>query len=270
MINLAMKRLLIMVLWAVGLTVTATAQAPLDVVMLGDSNTWIGGDDCDKPEGWNSWLKAALQPRSCRSYARSGATWTNTRQTRRNTQENIAVLGDDNVVWNQICRLEEAVDSGHQPLPSLIVILAGTNDAWFVKARPEALTMAAQEAFEAALTVADSTAAMMTTLALAVRYGCERLRGRFPEARIVLLTPMESVAAGAANIARAGDIIADCGQRLGLDVIRLDRESGISAAEERTKHRYTTDGTHTNKAGAQRVGNLVARRIAARPEILND
>ena len=122
------------------MALTTVAQKPLHVVILGDSNTWIGGDDCDQPQGWNKWFKDVFQPTTCKSYARSGATWTNTPQTHRNTLENIEVLGNDNVIYNQICRLQEAIDSGIQHTPQLILILAGTNDAWFTKARPMALS----------------------------------------------------------------------------------------------------------------------------------
>ncbi len=31
-----------------------------NVVMLGDSNTWLGGDSCDRPHGWP---KNAIRPR---------------------------------------------------------------------------------------------------------------------------------------------------------------------------------------------------------------
>ena len=48
------------------------------VAILGDSNTWLGGDQCDQPRGWNKWFKDYFAPASCRSYARSGATLTNT------------------------------------------------------------------------------------------------------------------------------------------------------------------------------------------------
>ena len=57
----------------------------IDVAILGDSNTWIGGDDCDKEKGWNKWFKDFFRPASCKSYARSGATWTNTEVTKANT-----------------------------------------------------------------------------------------------------------------------------------------------------------------------------------------
>ena len=104
-------------LWLSSLPIAAIAAGDsLHVVILGDSNTWLGGDGCDKAQGWNKWFRDAFQPATCRSYARSGATWTNTPETRRNTQENIGVLGNDNVIYNQICRLEEAINNGSQNL----------------------------------------------------------------------------------------------------------------------------------------------------------
>ena len=105
-------------------TVEGTVVHPLHVVILGDSNTWIGGDDCDKPKGWNKWFVDEFRPLSCKSYARSGATWTNTSTTRENVVEDIAVLGNDNVIYNQIARLKRACDEGRQQTPDLIIIAA--------------------------------------------------------------------------------------------------------------------------------------------------
>ena len=89
-----MRQLLILILTL--MTTTMVAQEQCHVVILGDSNTWIGGDYCDKPRGWNKWFKDAFQPTSIRSYARSGATWTNTPTTQMNTQETTDILGNDN------------------------------------------------------------------------------------------------------------------------------------------------------------------------------
>ena len=257
-------RTLLIAVFSVFQLFTAVGQQLGDVVILGDSNTWIGGDACDKPEGWNKWFKEALQPKSCRSYARSGATWTNTPETRRNTRENIGVLGNDNVVYNQICRLQEAVDSGVQATPQLILILAGTNDAWFRKARPQVFAMSAEETFaKHCCCCAKRPVSEIVTLAASVRYGCELLQAQYPQAQIILLTPFESVQAGAEPIAKAGDIIAACGQKMGLHVIRLDQQSGIRAKQEQARKHLTTDGTHTSVAGARKVGKYVAQQVAA-------
>lgn len=37
--------------------ISAANHSHLHVVLLGDSNTFIGGDDCDKDRGWSKWFK---------------------------------------------------------------------------------------------------------------------------------------------------------------------------------------------------------------------
>lgn len=259
-----LMRLFFSLILSLMVALTTVAQKPLHVVMLGDSNTWIGGDDCDKPLGWNKWFKDALQPTTCKSYARSGATWTNTPQTHRDTKENIEILGNNNVIYNQICRLQEAVEGGAQTIPQLILIMAGTNDAWFQKQRPKALAMCACQAFNTDKgTMTDRPVNDVLTLAESVRYGCELLRAAFPEAQIVLLTPLQSVAAGTENITMAGDIIECCARQLNINVIRLDKDGFIDAAKEKMKHHLTTDGTHTSELGARQIGSFVAQQISA-------
>ncbi|MBQ2399776.1 MAG: SGNH/GDSL hydrolase family protein, partial [Muribaculaceae bacterium] len=83
------------------------AHADQDVVLLGDSNTWLGGDDCTGVKGWGKWFAEEYRPGSIRSYARSGATWTNTVNTVADTREYSEVLGDNNVIYNQVMRLVE-------------------------------------------------------------------------------------------------------------------------------------------------------------------
>ena len=238
------------------------AGEPVHVVILGDSNTWIGGDDCSKPRGWNTWFKEAFKPASCRSYARSGATWTNTKATRRNTQENTGKLGNDNVIYNQICRLQEAVDSGVQPSPQLILLAAGINDAWFLKKRPRALALSADEAFAAKDTpITARPVNKVLTLAESVRYGCELLQTAFPQARIVLLTPAPAITVTPRLLEKTCNIIEGCANKIGIGVIRLDRESDIRSDQERKAPTLTRDGIHTNEEGARRNGYLVARRV---------
>lgn len=244
-----MKQLIILLL-ILFVTPTTRAQQAIDVAILGDSNTWIGGDNCDKPRGWNKWFKDAFQPATIRSYARSGATWTNTTATKRNTLENISVLGNDNVIYNQIERLKEAIDSGVQPQPQLILMMAGTNDAWFQKDRPKVFDVTAEEAF-AIDNLKCRPISQIISLAESVRYDCELLQAVCPQARIILLTPMQSAAAGRANITRAGDVIEDCGRLLHLSVIRLDQEPVD-----------TKDGTHTTELGAKHIGTYIAQEVA--------
>lgn len=244
---------------------TVGSHGAMNVVILGDSNTSIGGDDCDNPKGWNKWFKDKFAPATCRSYARSGATWTNTRTTKHNVNENIGTLGNDNVIYNQINRLKAACDKGMQPVPDLILIAAGTNDAWFSSSRPAVFDKTATQVFETNDDgfITDMAVSKVLTLAESVRYGCEMLMERFPDAQIILLTPLQSVAAGTVKIRKVGDIIEDCGQYMSINVIRQDYGCGVYSIREKTSRKYTYDGTHTSVEGAMRNGYYIANQVSA-------
>ena len=229
-----------------------------DVVLLGDSNTWLGGDSCDNRRGWSWWFCSCYHPATCVSYARSGATWTNTPSTVRDITGYSETISDNNVIYNQIYRLVDAVRTGVQPMPELVVVMAGTNDAWFCTKRPYALSETADEAFSRTLPASASEA---VTLASSVRLACDILMRELPSSRIVLITPMQSVSAGSDAIAAVSAIIADCGQRIGLPVIRLDTDGCVKADTERRHRTYTYDGNHTNTEGARCIGEYIARAI---------
>lgn len=237
------------------------------VVVLGDSNTEIGGDDCSKPVAWTYEWRQCYAPASLRSYARSGATWTNTRQTRRNVEECIRVLGNDNTIYNQTERLAEAIASGEQAIPTMIIIMAGTNDAWFSRRRPGAFDRSVAESVRQApdsILIARQPSEVLS-LADAVRYNCLRLREMAPEARIILLGPLQSVQAPDNMIISAGGIIADAGEALGVEAIRLDRDFELSSAAEGKKKHLTSDGTHTSEEGARRLARFLCERLGVRP-----
>ena len=235
----------------------------LNVVILGDSNAWIGGDNCDQPKGWNTWFRERFAPATCKSYARSGATWTHSTETRRNTEQNIAVLGNDNVVYNQIERLKEAFDKGQQPSPHLILIAAGTNDAWFSEKRPAIYSQTVSHVF--AQTDGFSTkqtASQVISLAACVRYNCELLMQYFPECQIILLTPPQTTATTTDRINRVSDVIEACANRMSIGVIRLDHEACNYDIRERQNKLFTTDGTHSSEKGARRNGYYIANQVS--------
>ena len=239
-----------------------TPHDSTNVVILGDSQSWIGGDNCDKPRGWNKWFKDMFRPASCKSYARSGATWTNTPQTIVNTEENTGVLADNNVIFNQVKRLEEALKNGSQVQPQLIIIAAGTNDAWFGKQRPQRFYKTAAEVCnENGAAITKKQPSEILTLAEAVCYNCTLLRQLCPDAMLVLLTPTYITKTPDSMVDQAAQIIDDCAAMLGLQVIRMDKHSGIDSAKERKTLRLTTDGVHTSEEGARRNGTIVAKQI---------
>ena len=231
------------------------------IVALGDSNTWLAGDSCTNPKGWITVLKEQMEPASCRSYARSGATWTHTEQTKYNTEEYTSLLGDDNVIYNQVNRLRDACNDSTQQTPDLILILAGTNDMWFEAKRPQAFSKTAEE-------VCIDTASLYPTrqpneilsMAEAIRYDYEMLREFCTEATIVLLTPMQATKVSREVVTKTGELIDQCGALLQMPVIRLD-EVGINSEEELQEKRYTSDGVHTNTDGALLIGSYVAEKV---------
>ena len=230
----------------------------------GDSNTFNGGDDCTDERGWNTWFRRVFRPATCKSYARSGATWTNTNATVTNTQEKIDVIGNNNVIYNQIVRLKQAHAKGQQPAPHLIIIAAGTNDAWFTKHRPQAYDKTARQVFADSQTFTTKrNVNTVLTLAESVRYCCEMLMEAFPCAQLVLVTPPQCVKVDSDKMLLTGDIIEQCGEYMGIGVIRLDKIGAINATRERQQKHYTADGVHTNRLGARRNGTIIARQVGA-------
>lgn len=236
------------------------AHADQDVVLLGDSNTWLGGDDCTGVKGWGKWFAEEYRPGSMRSYARSGATWTNTANTVADTREYTEVLGDNNVIYNQVMRLAEDFEADKVAEPELVIISAGTNDAWFVNRRPRAMESHDADCLST-LDLAGAKPSEVLTMQESVVMCCGLLRQRFPQAKIVLLTPMQTVKVSDEQIERAGNLIEICGEALGCGVIRLDKDSCVRSKDESVKKVYTYDGTHTSEQGAECNGRLVARSV---------
>lgn len=241
----------------------ATADGlPQHYVFLGDSMTWLGGDDCDRPKGWTKWFAEGLVAGDCKSYARSGATLSNTNTTKANLKENVGIISDCNTVYNQILRLREAIDAGSQPVPDVIMIGAGANDAWFLKKRPEALGMTAKEAMLLDSAKLVSSPAEALSIASAARQAVLMLRQTAPDAKIILLAPNQSVSVPAANLTKAAEIIAEVGEEMGIDVIRQDLDGPISAKAEKLKKNLTYDGTHTSEAGGKALGGFLLKSVS--------
>ena len=237
-------------------------EAGWNVVALGDSNTSIGGDECNLERGWTYWFKQRVRPRSMRSYARSGATWTNTLRTRLDTESYTEVLADGNVVYNQVQRLMKACSQGSQPKPDIIIIAAGTNDAWFKQRRPGLFQKTAADAFQkTAAQIRAQKPSETLTLAESVRQNVELLIDAFPDARVILLTPMQTTKAPYTDTERVGDVIERVGQRMAVPVIRQDHITGVYREREAQKPRLTADGTHTSPEGARRNGLLLAKIV---------
>ena len=189
------------------LAATITFARDIRYAFLGDSNNWNGGVECTKNESWAYWFMQQMRPASCYNYARSGATWTNTSETLRLPMDSTAVLSPQNVIFNQVVRLLRETQLG-RPEPDVILIMAGTNDAWFESKRPGIWSMTVEQAFDMPTDqLAKAEPAQITSLAQSIRLACETLQRAFPTADIVLLTPMQTTKVANDKIARVSDVV---------------------------------------------------------------
>lgn len=232
------------------------ANAKATIALLGDSMTWIGGENCDKECGWTSHFKSEVDSLySIDMYARSGATWTNTSKTSGNTRAYSEIIDDENVIYTQVLRLIEDADRDAGKIPDVILIYAGANDAWFASRRPNIFNTDVR--FSGKYSPAECT-----SLSSSIDLSCIRLKEAFPNSRIMLMTPVEMTKTGVSQIRRVSDIIEECGKELNLEVLRADRNIPIRRDDEMKHFKYTTDGVHTNAAGATLIANFILQNLA--------
>lgn len=232
------------------------------VALLGDSMTWIGGDSCRNERGWTRPFADMTSPKSIAMYARSGATWANTSRTVADTSDYSEVLSDRNVIFNQALRLLENSEADPASAPDLILIYAGANDVWFHDRRPGIFAINDKDITPLPEDLRTADPASATSLAGSVELVCRMLSHALPEAEIVLMTPVEMSKAPAAMTERVSSIIAATGERLGLRVLRADRDVPIRHETERRRPTMTSDGVHTNPGGALLIGCYVTRNLS--------
>ena len=234
-------------------------NAPEKVIdLLGDSMTWIGGDNCEKETGWSYYLKRYNPNWQVATYARSGATWTNTKFTKGDVKAYSAVLDNENVIYNQVRRLILDVDNKKASTPNVIVIFAGGNDAMYQRKRPGLFND--REVPDGS--VENCKPSDFTTLNSSIELGCRLLKEHFPHARIILVTPTEMAKATPEVTAKVGDTIQKIGQKLGIEVLRADKNVNIRQSVEKNKpHKFTYDGIHSNPLGAQLIADYIIKAI---------
>jgi len=232
-------------------------EAGLRIALLGDSMTWIGGDSCQNRSGWSHYLKASGVADSIDVYARSGATWTNTINTRLDTAFYSEVLHDDNVIYNQAMRLAGRVKDGTSTPPDLVIVFAGANDAWFSDRRPGIFDLQDSIAgYSYCASVSDAT-----SLQKSVALACDLLKLSLPQSKIVFITPLEMSKVSPEVITKVSDIIEKTAISRGIPTLRADRKVAIRHIEEIESPKYTSDGVHTNPAGASLLANFILNKI---------
>ncbi len=100
--------------------------------------------------------------------------------------------------------------------------------------------------------------AKVLSLGDAVRYDLLILQGRFPSARVVVMTPLQSIRISSEMLADVSGIIDEVASAIGAVVIRQDLLCPVDSEREMTRRRLTTDGTHTSEEGARRNSSVIA------------
>ena len=247
------SRIIVLLLLPVILCNTAKGEKELNVALLGDSMTWIGGDNFEKPNGWTHY--AVGLPLHMKMYARSGATWTNTHDTKGDVNSYSEVTDPENVIYNQAMRLI----GDKSFIPDLIIIYAGTNDAWFASKRPGIFNRLGESDM---IIDPESAPSGFTSLEGSIRLVVATLNRYLPNARIYLVTPAHSGKIPEERIEKVSDIIEKAGRDMGVAVVRGDREFGFSHNVEISKpFRDTYDGVHSNEKGARKIAEVMRRNI---------
>lgn len=236
---------------------TYSQSGSMKYALLGDSMTWIGGDSCEKATGWSHILKKSGFAHSIGMYARSGATWTNTSKTKKDSSFYSELLHDNNVVYNQAWRLIEDSNNEGFETPDCIIIFAGANDSWFADHRPGIFN----DCHTDAIFNEDTDPSTVTNLYGSVLLVCDLLNSRFPNANLIVVTPLQMSKVSAEAIHYTSDIIDAAASSRGCRVLRADKEAGIRHEIESTSPTYTYDGVHTNSEGANLVGNFILSNI---------
>ncbi|MBD5176444.1 MAG: SGNH/GDSL hydrolase family protein [Bacteroidales bacterium] len=227
------------------------------IAFLGDSNVWLGGDDCSRPDSWSHWFAAASDADVVRSFARSGATITNVATTPADTLCYTELLNDSNTLYHQAIRLNGAVERGEFPSPDLIILYGGSNDAWFSDRRPGLFCGAGEARDISAATLPGEATTLRSSLGLLTSV----LRKGNPRSEIVVVGPPYMTRTSRESIKAVADVMQEFAEGEGLQIIRLDTDSLINPDVEKRSFTLTRDGAHTTPDGARLIGEYVIAHL---------
>lgn len=227
----------------------------MSIAFLGDSNLWLGGDDCRNPTSWGHHIVKDGAFDRARSFARSGATITNTSVTRADTVHYTELLNDTNTLYNQALRLNGAVMRNEMRSPDLIIVSGGSNDAWFQDRRP-GLFEKYQGKIDIKMKPEEATS-LRSSLELVIRM----LQSVNPDSRIVIVGPPYMTKASPEAVGRVADVMEETALAEKLQMIRLDRRDLIDPEVEARQFTLTRDGAHTLPEGAKLIGDFILGQL---------
>src|SRR5690606_21421133 len=179
--------------------------------------------------------------------ARSGARWNNTAET----TYDISNTGPayNNTIWNQLNILASDINSNRHIAPDIIFISAGRNNAGVTIGDID-------ETFTGS--ILDREPNTILNLCDSIRFNVEFARSLFPNAIVILATPIQTAGVDLTPNANA---IKACADRLSVKTINQFTESGIYRYDEINNPVFLYDGTHPNQLGADKIGLFLANEL---------
>ncbi|MBR3609685.1 MAG: SGNH/GDSL hydrolase family protein [Bacteroidales bacterium] len=239
-------------------------------------------------------LRDILQPSKYYNLAVAGAWWADREGTvyDGNPQFNGADNNVNNVIGNQVQKIINN-PTLYADAPDIIIISAGTNDSGNMGVANNATIQEIREAIDAnyrneagvipitepTFDENDTYHSYRKTIGGAMRYCVNKLQELFPRAKIYILTPIQGCYASrdyASSIATKQEYISESAKHLGVPVIHVGEECGISADFEyegamwngptgyhERSGRDLIDGLHPNTNGSKKMADYIALNIVS-------
>lgn len=219
-----------------------------NVVLLGDSIT-----DKDDHGWWVDIVHEFVDFESLNSYAVGYARWTLASDTAEDLTTHTHAAASWNVIWNQVNRLKNDVTNGVINTPDVIVILAGTNDVYLKQ------TMGAVETAFDGNDILSKSFSQVTNMAQSIRYTCEYIKSLYPDAQVILATPIQRTDM---EVWECRDIILGCAQKMSMNTIDMTAELGIYGYSESVKQHYLSGIVHPNQdKGSRLIARFIAKQL---------
>lgn len=219
-----------------------------NIAIFGDSISCLGSN-------WTTFFKSMSNFKNVYNYAVGGAKWRCGGSAV--DLSGIQTGNDNNNLWNQYNRLNDAVLQGTAQSPDLIIMFAGANERYGNATQwgtPDA-------AFETSINYNDMDVPTtdVDTVAKSIRYIVEKTMSKYLDAKIILCTPIPITSDNNHAMRQVSELIRGCACELGCGVIDLYHLCGIHPVVNGT---YTLrDGLHTNDKGSSMIAHTILNYI---------
>ena len=228
------------------------------ILILGDSITALDMGNT----GWVKYFSNTVEPSIKINVAVAGATWKD-KVVNQAYDGNPQPSTEGNVIGNQVQKVINEKNSNNNDYKDfdIIIIAAGTNDT------PAEEIDTVENEFISNYNTDNYTIVPLEnvnrmTFAGAMRYTYEKLNELYPNAKIVVCTPLQECMESFDSIYKKGKLIEYIASRLSIICWNL-RDCGILNIYERPGEdcRDLIDGIHPNASGAKKIGEYISREF---------